>query len=128
MGMRAAKFWRSRKRRWLVAVAAVTVAIGIARWWTHESGPSYEGESLTDWLTNPEERPDAPDAVRQMGTNALPTLLTWIQYEPSPWRGRFDQLSHPAPDWVRDRHPENAMTLAKGVVHWRPAIHGHAGP
>src|SRR2546421_1029353 len=97
MGMRAAEFWRSRKRRWLVGAAVVVLAIGIARWWTHESEPSWEGKPLSEWLTlcsevsDEEEAAAAANGLRAIGTNALPTLLSWMQYEegPSPWRDRL---------------------------------------
>ena len=54
--------------------------------------PSYGGRILSEWLADVRccsgvtlvGAPDPPkDAVRAMGTNAIPTLLKWISYERS---------------------------------------------
>jgi HEAT repeat protein len=50
--------------------------------------PSYDGRLLSQWLGDllvGEFGSTATEgAVRAMGTNAIPTLLKWIAYEPSP--------------------------------------------
>jgi len=68
--------------------------------------PSYNGRLLSQWLGDMEERQlwvgggPTEKAVQAMGTNAIPTLLKWMSYEPS-----WAELSR--------EHHEN-------VVHWRP--------
>jgi hypothetical protein len=51
----------------------------------------------------PDQVHEAEDVVRALGTNALPSLLTWISYEPSSlrrgYRGVLDLL--PLPDHTR---------------------------
>ncbi|MBE0543366.1 MAG: HEAT repeat domain-containing protein [Verrucomicrobia bacterium] len=66
--------------------------------------PSYNGRLLSEWLGD--MRLSAPGsgpyeaAVRGMGTNAIPTLLKWMSYEPS------------SSDLSRETEEK--------VVHWRP--------
>lgn len=70
------------------------VVIGIVLWPDRE--PRYEGRSLYEWLllyaksANREAAPgmgqQATAAVRSIGTNALPCLLRWLRYQPSPAR------------------------------------------
>ena len=51
--------------------------------------PSYAGHTLSYWLNAPAsaEQPDeAVRALQAIGTNAIPTLLRWINYEPTPWK------------------------------------------
>ena len=56
---------------------AVTIFVRLTR----EHEPSYQGQSLTQWLMKtrvPQSRPEAEDAVAHIGTNALPLLLKWV--------------------------------------------------
>ena len=58
--------------------------------------PRYQGYSLTHWLlvyrlneiTNPVAHQAAAEAVRQIGTNALPFLVEWARYDEPAWRTR----------------------------------------
>jgi hypothetical protein len=56
-----------------------------------ESGPRYNGHSLRAWLriygetdseVDPATRQKAANAVQQIGTNAIPYLIKWIDYHP----------------------------------------------
>jgi HEAT repeat protein len=66
--------------------------------------PSYNGRLLSQWLGD--MRLSAPgsgpyeEAIRGMGTNAIPTLLKWMSYEPSP--------------------SELSSRIEEKVPHWRP--------
>lgn len=67
-----------------VCAAAVVWAI-----WRREREPSYQGRTLSEWITSYDSHPrnqEAAEAIRQIGTNALPSLLKWIQYEEADWR------------------------------------------
>ena len=66
-----------------------------------DSEPSFDGHSLSYWAGfysdesqdrygSPELRAAATDALRHIGTNALPHLLKWLDYDPRPWRA--DQI------------------------------------
>jgi hypothetical protein len=58
--------------------------------------PRYRGRSLSHWLLayrvnyleHPVEQREAAEAVRQIGTNALPCLLKWVRYQEPAWRTR----------------------------------------
>ena len=67
--------------------------------WPKEREPSYRGRKLSDWVSlyslHPQDQ-EAGEAVRQIGTNALPSLLQWIQYEQPGWRARIV-------DWLDQR-------------------------
>jgi HEAT repeat protein len=70
-----------------LAVAVVAgVALGLA---SHDQEPSYNGRSLSDWLValtdhSPEGEPEvAEEAIRQIGTNAIPFLVRYSGYTPS---------------------------------------------
>src|SRR6516164_5041263 len=79
------------------------IALFVVSAWGQESEPAYDGKTLTEWLTlytsfldssarlegQPEietaehrqhaaEHARAKEAVRQIGTNALPFFLKWI--------------------------------------------------
>ena len=53
--------------------------------------PTYRGQTLTYWLMKScfEGDKDATAAVRQIGTNALPSLTKWLLYEPSKMKLRI---------------------------------------
>jgi hypothetical protein len=66
------------------------VVIVVLLLWPREREPEYNGGALSAWLarcgsTNQAESRAAVDAIRHIGTNALPFLLRWIQYEPG-WK------------------------------------------
>lgn len=87
----------------ITRIALALVAFGLftlALWPVHE--PEYRGKRLREWLMDctyrtPQDEPshggaasdmrfqlsgEASDAVRHMGTNALPYLLKWLKHEP----------------------------------------------
>jgi len=71
----------------LASVASITLAFFI---WPREREPEYNGIPLSKWLercgsTNQAESLAAVAAIRHIGTNALPFLIRWIQYEPG-WK------------------------------------------
>src|SRR5437016_5420191 len=85
-----------------------------------EREPEYNGKSLTEWLLLYERSPGAESdprsyydpaalqaaehAVRQIGTNALPWLLKWIQCEPSStgWRDKLAVVIDKLPGGLND--------------------------
>ena len=59
-----------------------------------EREPRYQGKTLSGWLqegawTSLRLTSTQEEAVRSMGTNALPFLVKWVQYVTPPWRVRF---------------------------------------
>lgn len=87
----------------LIPVLLVVILAGICIWIVHSAGPQpvYQGKPLDYWLTGfdfansrgakPQEPPppswnEAGEAVRQMGTNAVPTLLRMLQARDSKFK------------------------------------------
>src|ERR1043166_10199828 len=74
------------KRGWLivliVAVCAV-VAIVAALVWPGEKEPVYQGKKLSEWIDQAwrasGREQEARFAIRQIGTNAFPVLVKWIE-------------------------------------------------
>jgi hypothetical protein len=81
----------------LLGLAALIAALAFAlsRPWE----PSYQGVILSRWLelyssagtekVPWEERERAALAIRNIGTNALPFLLTWVSYQPREWQDKL---------------------------------------
>ena len=68
--------------------------LAVAGWFMlHAPEPAYQGKSLTAWLRALEAAPDikspawrdAVTAIRAIGTNGLPTLLTMLGGDDSRW-------------------------------------------
>lgn len=79
----------TRKRRtWLVLLGSTALLIVLFALLTHENEPHYKGRPLGYWVTrlgDPTDRPRASEeAIAAIGTNAVPLLLEWIQYEHDP--------------------------------------------
>jgi len=82
---------RWRKPILSVVIVAFIAAI-VALTWPKEQEPVYHGKSLSQWMNiycrpmhNEGDRLEAQEAVRQIGTNAIPWLLKWIRKHPPVW-------------------------------------------
>jgi len=104
----------------LIAFAALAVVVGmaVAIPVKPSNEPSYQGKKLSEWViiyaaparTNKKpEREVAADAIRHIGSNAVPYLLEWMRYEPPGWKQKFYQILKSVPaefkgDWnIRDQ-------------------------
>jgi hypothetical protein len=79
--------WK-RKRALLLAVCLL-LATALVALLARDSEPHYQGRSLSKWLVvyrNYSGSREAEQAIRTIGTNALPYLLQWIRQEPPFWR------------------------------------------
>ena len=75
-------------------LALVFAPIAFAFWASRKSQPHYQGRSLTAWLDELssgqfEDRARATNAIRAIGTNALPVLLALLREEDSLPASRF---------------------------------------
>jgi HEAT repeat protein len=88
------------KRRGTVVVVTISVLLVAALVFAlrgSEQEPRFEGRTLSSWLLrrDPHLRTltlDQEQAIRTMGTNALPFLLKWMQYEYPAWRVRLERI------------------------------------
>jgi hypothetical protein len=104
--------WLTRRRRLFISSLCVLILAFLAfRFFTDKPEPRYQGISLTAWLCTYDsyfsstnfptmaQMDQAADAVRHIGTNALPFLLRWLSDEPAPWRRKtrntLEKLPHP---------------------------------
>lgn len=86
----------SPRRRIIILLILPVMLLGVLlalHFWP-SSEPSYNGKTLSEWVHEYEayhQVPGAPqrqiavDAIRHIGTNAIPFLLAWIQYEEPAW-------------------------------------------
>ena len=103
----------TRRRILLLATCCVLLACGMFFALSPlEKEPSYQGRRLSEWLFchdghyvfgNPDLTPEAADAVRHIGTNAIPLLLTWIRAEPSKKNQFCDSLIRKMPPLLQTR-------------------------
>jgi len=80
----------------LLVVGGALVLVGLA-WFSRGPEPEYGGKKLSEWVETLGRHPLTQDevcseAIRQIGSNAIPSLLKWIRYEPPAWRKRFGEL------------------------------------
>src|SRR5260221_308103 len=87
-----------QKRRLYLLLIGLVVVVGLflaLAFPSREREPEYGGKRLSEWVMRlpwtPENEPsEAEDAIRSIGTNAIPYLLDWIRYYPSDWRRSLD--------------------------------------
>lgn len=73
----------------LICLGALVICFGITR---HAAEPTYGGRSLQYWLEAYQKADQGTEpeiAVRNIGTNALPYLLTWTSYAFRPEKNRL---------------------------------------
>jgi len=77
------------RRRILISVGCALIATAalFSVLFQDDREPSYQGRPLSEWVTEYENNllptthePPAADAVRHIGTNAIPVLMEWISY------------------------------------------------
>jgi hypothetical protein len=102
----------------LLALVGVFVTLFIIAWPTDFNEPRYKGRSLSDWvLSYPDSSGEAEPAIQAIGTNAIPWLLRWMQYEPSPARRRVRSVYRVLPGWLRNRQTVvNLLTGRAGML------------
>jgi HEAT repeats len=98
------------RRKWLWLLLGCGIVAILLFTLFREREPRYAGDTLSQWVFrlevtsgNPDRIPIAEDAIRHMGTNALPFLIKWIQYEERPWRTRLNALCSKLPEKLADR-------------------------
>jgi hypothetical protein len=81
-----------RRTGWVLAGCALAALISTLTLRTQRQ-PQYGGRKLEEWLKLYLQSADrftdgqeAAEAVRHIGTNALPWLLKWTDYEPTGWK------------------------------------------
>jgi len=80
-----------RKRVHIALAVLLAALLAVVGWQVmRRQEPVYQGKPLSSWLIasattgSPEAQEQANAAVRQVGTNALPTLLRMLRAKDSP--------------------------------------------
>src|SRR6266478_5530398 len=115
-----------RRRVYLIlGVVGVVLAGVLLVVFSREREPEYGGKRLSEWVEEfpsgfSVETQQARQAVRHIGTNALPFLVEWIAYEQPPWKAKLIRAAYGLPlgrrlGWMmRDKKASRAFgaTLA----------------
>ncbi|HYG34796.1 MAG TPA: HEAT repeat domain-containing protein [Clostridia bacterium] len=83
-----------RRRILIITIVGLVLLIGLLAYLASDNEPSYQGHSLSYWISicrdNDSSRPNvvaeilqAEKAIRAIGPNALPHLLKWLDTEPT---------------------------------------------
>jgi hypothetical protein len=95
-----------KKRTLLICAACALLALVALLAYNPTSGePSYGGQPLSFWVAPlgeddiipPAQYKETTNAIDHIGAAALPFLVKWIQYEPSPLRVTLSDLFDRAP-------------------------------
>jgi HEAT repeat protein len=96
--------------------------------------PFYHGRSLTAWLDdyyvdsrhtieNDSPQTEAYFAIRSIGTNALPTLLNWVEHEAPEWAERVRSIAEKAPLAIANSRLVNRLTsYGRRPYFWQQAF------
>jgi hypothetical protein len=89
----------NRWPRYLIFFAGCIILLTFVVASSSQREPTYRGQTLTYWLMKScfEGDNEATAAVRQIGTNALPSLTKWLLYEPSKTKVRMLAASEKLP-------------------------------
>lgn len=89
-----------RQKLCILFGCGIAAALVLTLWLQRE--PRCDGRTLSEWvwqLETPNYPPNhrASEAISEIGTNALPFLIKWIQYEQKPWRNHLGTLCSKLP-------------------------------
>lgn len=120
---------RTRKKFIFSVVAVLFVFVVVVAVSSRNDEPVYEGRKLSEWLDDSRKYADpssqleaelgerANQAVLAIGTNAVPFLLEWIQYQDSTARKMIT-------GWVRRVNLEFARDLSNESKHFMRGLEG----
>ena len=102
------------KRGKVIGIFICVLVLGVTGLYfiNRDKEPSYQGKRLSEWLALEGPRGarrlkagDGPAtaAVMHIGTNALPVLLRWIEYERPVWKLKMMELGRKLPGRFRYR-------------------------
>src|SRR5437879_1390641 len=102
-----------RRRLLLLAGCALSGLVLFLLLTNREREPEYKGKMLSEWLLQYERQfridgysakaREAEDAVRHIGTNAVPCLVKWTRYERPRWKEKVSWARSRLPYWLETR-------------------------
>lgn len=110
-----------KRRQLLILLASVAALLALLGLLPREREPHYNGRSLSEWLSlyaqaSGPTRSTAEDAVRHIGTNALPWLLQDVAYERPQWRKKLARATPNRFDWATGWIPPNHDGTSRAIL------------
>jgi len=137
-----------RKRLFYLFLAFVAIGVGGVSWRVglfHPPEPVYGGRRLSEWIesyrvvglgffmvTN-SRSVETDEAIRHLGTNAVPYLLDWLRYERPSWKRSLERSVRPTveqlkPSWELTDHKEaRAARAMYALIALGPRAEGAIG-
>ena len=88
---------RKRLRTRIILSCLLLVVLLIVAVSSTKKEPQYKGQSLHVWArlcwsnnTTGEQRKEAADAIRHIGTNSFPFVMQWLRFEPQHWKDKLE--------------------------------------
>jgi HEAT repeat protein len=69
-----------RRRAILLLLVGLLAAFGVWMFFLRNKEPSYQGRALSQWIEEAEEDDQVPEAIRQIGSKAIPYAQAWMSY------------------------------------------------
>ena len=115
-----------KRPKGFIALACLAAAMSLCVFAARTQEPTYQGRPLSAWIDHyfptygsasgwREGRVSANEAVHQMGTNGLPLLLKWFEYDPGPASKRARALNQKLPKWLTS-HPALMRLLSNDLA------------
>jgi HEAT repeat protein len=119
---------RLRKKLWILLACGVALVLLLTLW--REREPRYGDRSLLQWIAiaqHPDNDPDyskrdAEEAIRHIGTNAVPFLIKCIEYHERPWQTRLGALCSKLPEKIGE--PLSGLVAGRGAQRQAAAFSG----
>lgn len=95
-----------KRHRFVMGLACGLLLAGILWPVLSPQEPVYKKRRLSEWVATlggsrfPNIEDEANEAIRTLGTNAIPWLMKWIQYEESRWHAKLRVASERVPSWL----------------------------
>jgi len=119
---------KRRKLLWILLGCGIAIVLVLTLW--REREPRFENHSLLEWIAITDHgdkdsefsKKEGEEAVRHIGTNALPFLIKCIQYRERPWQTHLGALFHKLPDELAN--PLSDLIVGHGAERQEAAFSG----
>jgi hypothetical protein len=109
--------------------ACVLVGIGVVAFWPGEREPEYNGKKLSEWLGESMKADgDNAEAVRAIGTNALPYLVRWLDFERPQWQYELIKLGRKGSPRIWNKYFVNDNVRMNNAIWAFDNLGAQAGP
>src|SRR5215471_10026085 len=107
-----------KRRKLLLTLGCAALAVVLLLALTRTGEPTAHGKPLSYWvelyggpnppagrLLTPEAKMEADAAIKQIGTNAIPFLLKWMDYDLPQWKFKLLMKTGKLPNWIINSRP-----------------------